>query len=209
MNSGNTSRDPTRFTEITDAWEVPSEHEGQYKVMMSRADGLIQPFHVWPGDTIIKRRFDPKKALVQIHPGTERPCIQTYDDDIIRVDCTDDNGNQVSQQRSFDSEAPPLGFRPGRPTFYTLCSQSGGDLPLAFLLPGQGLSVRHVRYWNLERWPGDKTKRPYVMATFGPCAKAGYVKCSGDITRDDSTTMQSNAVFRDCTGSRVSYADGR
>jgi hypothetical protein len=51
----------------------------------------------------------------------------------------------------------------------------------------------HPTLWNLERWPGGKKEERYVMATFGPLAKAGYVKRSEGTARDDSTTMQSNA----------------
>jgi hypothetical protein len=159
---------------------------------MIRDDDLNQPFHVCPGDTIVKRRVDHRKAVVQIDPGTEPSYIQTYADDIVRADYTDDNGNQVSQQESFHSEAPPLNGRPGHPTSYTLCSQSGGNRHLASLLPGQELYIGHATAWNLERWPGNKMA-PYIIGTFGPLTKAGYVRCSRDTTQADSTTMLANA----------------
>jgi hypothetical protein len=192
MNSGNPSREPDGFTEITDAWEVPSEHEGQYKVLI-RKDTHDQPFHVSPGDTIKKSPIDYPGALVQFHPGTERTCVKMYPNDNIRADCIDDNGNKVSQRRSFNSGAPPLHCSPGRTTVYTVESQSGGERTFAALFPGQGMSMIHPTLWNLERWPGGKEKERYVMATFGPLAKAGYVKRSEGTTREDSTTMQPNA----------------
>jgi hypothetical protein len=191
-NSGNASRDPAGFTEITGTWIVPSKDNGQYEVMIRKVTH-DQPIHVSPGDTIIKSPIDYPGALVQFHPGTERTCVKMYPDDNIRADCIDDNGNKVSQRRTFNSGAPPLHCGPGRTTLYTVESQSGPDRTFAALLPGQGMSMIHPTLWNLERWPGGKKEERYVMATFGPLAKAGYVKRSEGTARDDSTTMQSNA----------------
>jgi hypothetical protein len=207
-NSGNASRQPFEFTEITDNWEVPSANLGRYTVMIRRPTGtqpFTQPFPVSAGDTIRKRKVDSTRAIVRNSSQPSRnKIIPVYADDLLVGEYTIKGEPRITRI-PFPRDRPDIIFNAmGTRSLWLHCPSMGvtADRHVADLRTGDHLEVEREPLWNLEL-ESVSGNGPYVIGTLGPYEQAGWVKYSEDNSQDDSITRQSDAIFRDRTGRRV------